>query len=201
MALSTAAELKDTVQNWLDRTDYSAVADDVILLAEGYLNLTLKTRDMHAQVDITPVEGACALPDDFLGVISAVGLASPRIPLDQISPATADQKQDVQISGLPASYAIIGGFLQTYPKSTVDIELTYWQKLPSLTTNSTNWLLKRYPVLYLECCLMEAHRYFADPDAMAIAAARVQSMLDRMQSANIAEMLSNASTTIAGPTP
>ncbi len=54
MALSTYAELKTTIANWLNRTDLtSEIAEDFIVLAEADFNSKLRIRQMHSQTTIT----------------------------------------------------------------------------------------------------------------------------------------------------
>lgn len=193
MALSTAEELKTSVQDWLDRSDYSAVADDMIVLAEGHFNLVLRCREMLTTTDLTPSSGVCTLPSDFLGVEKVVAKTSPRRTLAFMDDSVADIHHDSSVSGVPVDYSIVGSSLNTFPASTSDIELTYWQSIPALASNSSNWLLAKYPNLYLETCMMEAHRYFRNAQELAISSERVRSMIDRLNGHSMLETYGNAS--------
>lgn len=192
MPFSTATELKAAVQSWLDRSDYSTVADDMILLAEGHFNLELKAREMVEQVSLAPTSGVCTLPSDFLGVIRVVGESTPRCLVTQMGSSIVDKKHDSSIGGLPATYTIIGNELHTFPQSSVNIELTYWEKIPPLASNSSNWLLAKYPNLYLEACMLEAHRYFPNSGDLSLASARVSNMIDRINGQSMIEELADA---------
>ena len=192
MPFSTEAELKTAVQSWLDRSDYSAVADDMIVLAEGHFNMNLKTREMVEQVSLTPSSGVCTLPSDFLGAIRVVGESTPRRILTQMGSNIVDKKHDSSIGGSPATYTIIGDELHTFPQSNVDIELTYWEKIPPLASNTSNWLLTKYPNLYLEACMMEAHRYFPNSGDLQLSTARVAQMIDSLNSQSMVEELADA---------
>jgi len=201
MALSTAAELKTSVQDWLDRSDYSAVADDMIVLAEGHFNLELRSRQMVTATDLTPTAGVCTLPTDFLGPVKVVAKTSPRCQLGFVDISGADSAYDSSVVGRSESYTIRGSSLITYPQSTYDIELTYWQEIPPLADNSSNWLLAKYPNIYLETCMMEAHRYFRNTDELSISAQRVENMIRRLHDTSDLEQYANAAKLISGSTP
>ena len=201
MALSTAADLKTSVQDWLDRSDYTAVADDMIVLAEAHFNLELRSRQMVTTADLTPTAGVCTLPTDFLGPLKVVAKTSPRCQLDFVDISGVDSAYDSSIAGRAESYTISGNSLITYPQSTYDIELTYWQEIPPLAVNSSNWLLAKYPNIYLETCMMEAHRYFRNSDELAISGQRVNNMIGRLHDTSDLEQYANATRTISGSTP
>ena len=201
MAFDTATNFKTAVQDWLDRADYSAVADDTILLAESHLNHELNCREMVTETDITPASGVCALPADFMQVIKLVAKTSPRRVLSQIGIAAADANFDESVSGIPISYAIIGENIHTYPASSYDVELTYKQKLPPLATNASNWLLAAYPNIYLSACMMEAHRYFRNIDELSIEAQRLANMIERINNNYMLEYMGDASRTSPGCNP
>lgn len=201
MAFDTATNFKTAVQDWLDRADYSAVADDMILLAEAHLNYELNCREMVTETDITPSSGVCALPADFLSVIKLVALTTPRRVLHQIGISMADSKHDESVSGVPVDYAIIGENIHTYPSSSYDVELTYKQKLPPLASNDSNWLLAAYPNIYLSACMMEAHRYFRNADELGIEAQRITNMIERINNNSMLEYMGDATRTLQGHTP
>lgn len=201
MALDSATNLKTAVQDWLDRSDYSAVADDMILLAEGHFNLELRVRQMRAVTDLTPTSGVCTLPTDFLGVIKAVATTSPRRTLEFVDVSVTDSIYDASVSGISNAYSIVGNELHTFPQSTYDIELTYWQEIPPLADNASNWLLAKYPNIYLEACMMEAHRYFRNTGELSVSATRVSNMIDRLSNSSMFEQYANATRVSNGYTP
>jgi hypothetical protein len=191
MALSTAAELKTSVQNWLDRSDYADVADDIILLAENNLNLVLKHRKMIASTTLTPVSGAVTLPDNFLYPQRVVAQSDVPRTLTQIS--DPEREYNVNEGGLPIHYRIEKNTLVTYPASNVDVTLSYYQEIPPLASNSTNWLLDKHPNIYLTACMLEAHRYFNNQDLYAREAQRFATMIDVLNGSGNTEDLYDAS--------
>jgi len=65
-------------------------------------------------------------------------------------------------------FTIEGTTLKIRPIDGTNIVLDYYQKIPSLVTNSTNWLMTNWPDAYLSGVLAEAYLYNKDPDNMAI---------------------------------
>jgi len=49
------------------------------------------------------------------------------------------------------------------------VGITYFQKIPALTsTNTTNWLLDKYPDIYLYGTLCTAQAYLRDDERLAV---------------------------------
>lgn len=202
MALSTFSELKTTVQTWLDRSDFSATADDIVKLAEGHFNLELRCREMQTTTTLTPTAGVCTLPTDFLGAIKVSVNSSPKRPLVYIGQGIVDKMYDVSVAGEACNYGIIGENIHTYPQSTTDIELVYWQEVPALSdSNTSNWLLVKYPNIYLDACRMEAYTYFNDFNNMQMAAGKVDAQITRLNDRTMFEEYADAARTEWGYTP
>src|SRR5262249_26785754 len=50
---------------------------------------------------------------------------------------------------VPTFFTIEGGTLKVVPLDSTPLEFEYFQQVPSLVTNSTNWLMSAHPDLYL----------------------------------------------------
>jgi hypothetical protein len=61
----------------------------------------------------------------------------------------ADAYPTGQASVSPSFYKIVGNTIYC----PVDLELTYYQRIPSLVADQTNWLLSAAPTAYLYGCL------------------------------------------------
>jgi hypothetical protein len=81
MALSTYAELKSSVADWLNRSDLTTAIPDFISLAEAQMERKLRTRQMISRASATISTEYSALPDDFLEVKSLKLQTSPVTPL------------------------------------------------------------------------------------------------------------------------
>lgn len=156
MAITTYDELKTAVQAWFyERTDLSSYVADFIALAEGHFNRELRLREMVAVTDLTPTSGVVTLPTDYLGYKRVVEKASSRRALSYITPEAADRLYSTSSAGLAINFTIVGSSLYTYPSASNDVELTYFQKIPALSdANTSNWLLAKYPNVYLRGALM-----------------------------------------------
>lgn len=171
MAIASYADLKDrftgSTINWLARPFSSDEADEFIQLAEGFFNVNLRCRQMEAIDDLTPSSGVCALPSDYLEYVRVVEKTTPRRRLDFISADAADALYPTREAGSACHFAIIGSSLYTFPLTSNDIELTYYQKLPALSGSQTsNWLLALLPNLYLHTTLLMAAEYIRDAGKM-----------------------------------
>ena len=202
MALDSFSNLKAAVQNWMDRSDVAGQAEDFITLAEGHFNLELRTREMVTEsTGNTPTSGAITLPTDFLQTVRVVADTSPPRELSYIPPQVASRNYD-NTAGLPSEYTIIGSSLKTYPLSTQDIDLVYYQSIPALTdSNTSNWLLAKYPNLYLTACLMEAARYFRDEEEFMVQAKRANAQITRLNSSEMVAVYAASSRSFSEAAP
>lgn len=114
-----------------------------LLQAEARLNQRLRMRQMITDDTLTFASGEAALPSDFLEMINVYDAY--RCPMRATSIA------NVQRSGQQyGRYAIDGSNVLIYGL-TGDRDITYFAKLPTLSTSdtTTNWLLTQYPDIYL----------------------------------------------------
>lgn len=203
MSITTASELKTAVADWMARSDLTSYLDDFITLAEGYLNRELRHRKMVAQTDLTPTSGSCTLPTDYLHYVRVVEKASIRRELSFVTPQFVDEWYPARTSGLSNDFTIIGSTLTMYPVSSNDIELTYYQKLPTLVSNSSNWLLADTPGLYLNACKLMALEFVNETDTprFATVARMTRQLVDEMNAESEMALYHNAGMRISGATP
>ena len=162
-------ELHSAIKEWIDDTTISdATIDTFISLTEAKMNRTLRVMDMVVKHPFTPVDGGeyYDLPADFLGArqISIGGYD-----LDYLTPEQFDGVlYNYVTNGRPRYYTIIGNQLRFKPTTTVDsnIEMWYYQSIPEIVTNNTNWIGDKWPDAYLYGGLAEANIYVYD-DAKA----------------------------------
>ena len=166
MALDSLANVSSAALTDLDRSDLSSYVNDFVTMAEGHFNRTLRHRKMVTSTDLTPSSYVCTLPTDFLEAVRVVEKASIRRELTAISPAVADQFYPSSTAGLADHYTIIGSSLKAYPLSSNDIELVYYQKIPTLVSNDPNWLLTEAPQLYYRGIQMEALMFMNEMETL-----------------------------------
>jgi hypothetical protein len=201
--IATYADLVTAISSdWPARSDIASAADTFIQLAEAIFNSKLRMRQMEATTTLTPVSNLCTLPTDYIEYKRVVEVASIRRPLTYITEDAADRLYPDRAAGLACNFTIMGSQLQAFPLSSNDIELTYYQKIPGLTSsNTTNWLLTAHPNAYLHACLLYVGEYIKDADRIATESQFLQSYIDVMMSAETRSKFGNAGVTLTGCTP
>ena len=164
MSLSTYGQLKTAIQNWqYNAGTLTAEAADLVTLAQGYINRRLRCRQMVTTTDLSPTSGVFTIPSNYLQVRSVVELDTYRRPLQYIAPEKADAFYPYRESGEGRHFTIVGSSLRVYPTVTNDIELTYYAALAAFTDDAdTDWLLTRFPNLYLNAGQMYAAEFLKD---------------------------------------
>ena len=167
MALSTYAELRTSIADWLNRSDLSATIPDFISLAEAQVERTLRTRQMIVRANASLDAQYGTVPSDFLEVKSLkLTSTNPPTPLSFMSIDALDQQSSsYTASGKPKFFGVVGNQLriQPTPDGTYTAELTYYAKLTKLSNSVTsNWLLASSPDIYLYGALLQAAPYLQD---------------------------------------
>lgn len=167
MAITTYAELKTAIADWLNRADLDQKIPDFIRLAESTLNDVLRQADMVTQsTGVTITSGRATLPADALEVVYAQVGSTEDEPLEQISPQqlTMLRRTRTRDAANPRFYAIIGRQIVVTPTpSSGSLDIDYYQRIPALTdSNTTNWLLDDAPHVYLYTSLLHATPFLMD---------------------------------------
>jgi hypothetical protein len=173
MALSTYAELQESVAGWLARDDLTARIPDFITLAEAKFNRELRCIQMErrstATVDLASDEPEfITLPSNFQ-TMRRIRLSSvtgkPR--LEFLSGAQADEFRygTSNTEGQPRYFTIFGDEIELLPTPDIayTVEMTYRSYLTALSdVATTNWLLTLAPDAYLYGALMESAPYMKE---------------------------------------
>ena len=167
MALTTYAELKTSIGDWLNRSDLTTVIPDFISLAEAQIERTLRARQMIVRANASFDAQYGAVPADFLETKSLkLTSTNPQTPLSFLSIDALDNEATKYTgSGKPKFFGVVGGQfrLVPLPDSNYTTELTYYAKLAKLSnSNTTNWLLTSNPDIYLYGSLLQAAPYLQD---------------------------------------
>jgi hypothetical protein len=170
MALSTYANLKQSVINWSHRDDLDLLIDDFIEIAETEMFAneveTLNIRAMETQSVISLSTNTNALPSGYLSLRSArLQVSNGNGTLIFKSPESLNRLSG---TGRPKYYTIHNQIeVDVSPDQTYNLELNYIKKPDALTSsNVTNEILDNYPNIYLYGCLWAAFTY-ADDEAQA----------------------------------
>ena len=184
MAVTDFASLKTAVMDWADNTNITADrAGEFVQLATQLFNYgsqalsPLRVRQMEAIATLTPVDGVFTLPADYLQYRRVILANSWRCTLEYITPAKVDDLYPDRAGGVSQNFTIIGPSLLTYPTTSSDVELTYYQKIPDLVDDAdTNWLLTDSYGVYLHGALLHLGMYTRDADLISRSASLVTSL-------------------------
>jgi hypothetical protein len=190
MALTTYTELKASVADFLNRDDLTAVIPDFISLAEAQINRDVRHWKMEARSSGQQTGGDeyMQYPADWLETIRLHLTATGTTVVNLISrDAMADKRARAEdISGTSIYYTHADGQFQLYPTPSddTDFELLYYQKIPSLISNSDNWLLLDSPDVYLYGALIHSAPYLAEDQRVAIWAQMYSAAVARLNEAS-----------------
>ena len=183
MPITTYAELKATIADFLNRDDVAAISDTFISNAEDDLNLQLRhwrqEKRSTAEIDTQ----YSAIPADMLEIIRFYTTSGDTRPLELISQSEMlDRKfRNLNTSGQPAYYALTAGELEVYPvpDGTYTSELYYYSRIPALSdSNTSNWVLDYYSSAYLYGSLIHSAPYLKDDARIQVWAALYQRTID-----------------------
>jgi len=188
MALTTYAELKTSVGDWLNRTDLTTAIPDFISLAEAQIERNLRTRQMIVRATASITTEYSAVPADFLEVKSFKLDTNPVTPLGF---ETIDSMDTLAVTyrsaAKPIFFTVVGEQFRYLPEPDTAYtgELIYYAKLSKLSTaNTTNFLLTAAPDVYLYGALMQAAPYLQDDARIAVWASMYRAGLEEVTQAD-----------------
>ncbi len=188
MAITTYAELKAAIGEWLNRDDLDSVIPNFISLAEAQFNRTIRHRKMVVRADATLDTPYFAVPGDWLQTIRFQLNTNPVTPLLFVTPEQAlEETQVYSAAQQPLFFTMIGEQFQVVPApdGSYDAELLYYGKIPALSdSNTTNWLLTESPDLYLYGALAQTAPYLKEDERLGIWAGLYQKLFDDMMQAD-----------------
>jgi hypothetical protein len=166
MAVNTYAALQNAIVRWARKTgdmEFSDTVPDFIRLCESKLNMRLRVREQEANATLTPTDGVCALPGDYLTWRTV------KVGADTLSYISPLQTDVFKTAGTPRHFSITGDELTIWPSGPGVVTLGYYKKIPALTTAATsNWLLAKAPQLYIYGSLLEAAPFTGEDARMGL---------------------------------
>lgn len=188
MAISTYAELKGAVADWLNREDLAAVIPSFISLAEADINRALRDHRMEKRAAAQLNAQYSALPADWVETIR-LSLKDSSHRLDLVSGGALAEMRSMRsdATGRPTHYAHTSGGLELFPTpdGEYEAELVYFARLPALTDAApTNWLLTTSPDAYLYGALVQSAPYLKDDARAVVWAGLYQSAIQGINTAS-----------------
>jgi hypothetical protein len=125
--------------------------------------------------------GRAALPVDYLAWRSVTWLGNPLRELAYVHPSIMASRYPNLPIDLPSAFTIEGATLRVMPQNATPLKLLYYQLVPSLAANATNWLMSAFPDLYLFGALTEAQAYAVNADTATLWKARRDELFDEVE--------------------
>src|SRR5512145_2419982 len=133
MSITTYAELKTAVENWLDHQLFTARVPEFIALFEAAANRRLRVRQQETSTNLTPSSGSAPLPSDYLAWRRVTWTGAPRVELQYVHPSYLQAAYPSSPSDVPRVFTIEGSTLEIRPVDDTVLELDYYAKVPALS--------------------------------------------------------------------
>lgn len=200
MALGTYAELQAHIADDLNRTDLTTQIRDFIVMAEAELSDRLRCREMDVRATLTITDGEAAIPPTLQSV-RAMRLAD--TPYSRIEPEGLEalESRNPTGPGPIQTYALTADNFVFWPPLSGSARVTYRRNVPALTNSATsNWLLAKYPQLYVHGALWYAYAFLKDEQRAAYQKtefiAKIETVNDSDKMAQISGMNVNPGTQV-----
>jgi hypothetical protein len=180
MAITNYTDLQTTIEDFLNRDDLTAVVPTFIQLAEAQMNREIRHWQMikRSTGQNNPADQYAQVPADWLETIRLHATDPTFTTLENpITMISRDQMLDLRMKNNDNStkttyhYTLADGQFNFYPTptATLNFELMYYSKIPSLSAvTATNWLLTDHPDAYLYGSLIHSAPYLAEDARVAV---------------------------------
>jgi len=161
-------DLLSAAAQWLNREDLTDQLPAFVRFAESQFNRELRVRDMMVRAYTTSANELVELPDDWLEHYSLTTADGGT--LEYMTEAGSNRLKGDGMSGETFGYTVVGNAIELVPMPGADMELrmVYYARIPSLgPSQPSNWLLAKYPDIYLYSTLLQAMPYLKDDTRLA----------------------------------
>jgi hypothetical protein len=125
--------------------------------------------------------GTALLPPDYLAWRRVTWLGNPQRDLDYVHPSMLVRHYPGVPIDRPVEFTIERSILRVMPRDPTPLLFLYFQQIPSLATNTANWLMSQHPDLYLFGALTEAQAYTVNAETAALWKARRDELFDEIE--------------------
>jgi len=174
-------QLCTATADYLNRADLTDQIPVFVRFAESQFNRELRVRDMMTRAYTTSANELVELPDDWLEHFSLTTADGGVI--EYMTEANSNRFKGDGMTGETFGYTVVGNAIELVPAPGSDMELrmVYYARIPHLgPTQPSNWLLAKYPDVYLYSVLVQAMPYLKDDARLAtwiqLRAAMIESM-------------------------
>jgi len=189
MAITTYAELKTAIANWLNRDDLTSVIPDFISLTEADMERKIRHWRMEKRATVQLDDQYSRVPSDWLESIRFYLSGGDTYELRQTSHSDMINRRmnAANVSGRPQYFAMSDGAFEIFPTpdAAYTAELLYYGRTPALSdSNTSNWVLEYAPDVYLYGALMHSAPYLVEDQRAQVWASLYQSAIDNVNMAS-----------------
>lgn len=169
MSISTYAELKTSVSNWMKRTDLTDRIPEFIAIGESKIASDVRCNAQQTRSTASVSSQYFDTPTGFLEIRDIHINSDPINSLSFLSPKVMSEKFPSGTSGVPNYYTIHGDEfeIKPVPDTTYTIEISYIKRFTAFSADADfNWLLTNHPHIYLYAALISANEYTEDDAAI-----------------------------------
>lgn len=182
MSITTYAELKTSITDFLNRDDLDTATPTFISLAEADMQRKIRHWRQEKRSNANLNSRYSDVPSDFLEVIRFGVSGGNHSTLEIISQGDMLdlRMKSRDASGSPRYYALTAGEIELFPtpSAVTATELYYYSKIDGLSdSNTSNWLLENHPDAYLYGALVHSAPYLADDARVAVWASLYQNAI------------------------
>ena len=185
MAITTYAELKTAIANWLERSDLTSRIPEFIALAQAkmyrgvlgpdgrtWVIPPLRVRDMITTANIAVTSGVGATPSGWLEFVRLWIDSTDQPNLKYLPPQTFYDNAGAHNTAAASdvlAYTIEGAVIRTAAPMTETLKSVHYAKFTAMSADGdSDWVLLQAPHVYLDGALAEAYGgYLRDPDGAA----------------------------------
>lgn len=180
MSITTYSELLTSIAGWLKpnttlEASETALMADYVTLSESDFNRTLYHPLMESETTLTFTNGVASIPADLLNVIM---IQMTQSPYNELTPSQAPLLAATSgyASGIdPTEYRWVGSQFKANTYKSFSAAIRYRPTIPALTvSNTSNWLLARFPDLYLFQSVLNGDTRLLDDEQMAVINSRYE---------------------------
>lgn len=162
MALANYTDLQASVASWINRADLTPQIPDFIAIAESFIADDVRVREMLVTGQLLTVIGSqnVSLPAGWLEFKTVRFNGEP---LEFVTPDDLRRNRNLRVGEL-TEYSIEGGNLivSGTQDAVQTLDVSYYKKIDALSVTATNFLLTKYPQIYLYGALAQAALFMID---------------------------------------
>lgn len=188
MSFTNYGTLKTSVDSWLNRGDLTSYIPDFISLAQADIDADVRHWRMLNRARTTLDAEYTQYPTDLVETKVALLIKSPPKELDIVSPEQLLKLKEANwgATGEPVAIAFEEQIhAWPAPMDSYTLEVLYYQRIAPLTSDEdTNWVLQKYPGLYLYASLKQAAPFLHEDERLVVWDTMYQQTLLKLKQEN-----------------